>query len=298
MEHKILAPVDFEQQSLNNLNWASFYAQKSNSQVLLLHIMEQSNLLERLFKEEDLEQKIIEQTKKEIHELGLKIFGDKVTFQSTVTRGKPYEEIEEISDELNPLMVILGRNEKENSSKKYIGSNTLHIINEIDYPVVTIFGKNEPQNVQNKILVPLDITKDCGEQITIAYEFAKFFDASIKLLTVNYKQSPAHEANMLVQLNKIKKYFEEHNIQTESEIIEAKKEEIAQIVDQKSKEMNPLFVIIMVRDESNLKNLIIGTVAQQIINTCNAPVMCIKPWDKEQQQSPIIESIIDPLKIF
>ena len=118
-------------------------------------------------------------------------------------------------------MIILGRNENSEQKRKHLGSNTLHIINETDYPVVTIFGNNNPQNAQKTLLLPLDLTKNYTEQLTVAKEYALAFGAKIKAITVDSVDSVAHDAQMLVKMNKIKEHFTGLNIEIETEIVEA-----------------------------------------------------------------------------
>lgn len=297
MENKILVPVDFEQQSMLNLDWAKFYASFTNSQIILTHIIEENGFLKKLFKQEGFENKIKSEVKDKLKEISEKNFSDNEQFTITVEKGKPYEEIEDLAEEFNPSMVLLGRNEDASKSKKYLGSNTLHIINETDYPVVTIYGKNKPSDAQKTILLPLDLTKNFNEQITVALEYAKTYDAAIKAISVDFVDSIAHDSQQLVKMNKIKSFFEENNVNIVTEIIEAKKENIAQIINQQAELLNPMFVVVMLREETNFKRFFIGSVAREIIESCSAPVLSVQPWDKDNEVNPVFKTIVNPFNI-
>lgn len=298
MENKILVPVDFEQQSILNLDWAKYYASFKNAQIILTHIIEESGFLKKLFKQEGFEKKIKEEVRDKLQVISEQHFSNEQQYTITVETGKPYEEIEDLAEEFNPSMIILGRNENSSQTKKYLGSNTLHIINETDYPVVTIFGKNKPSEAEKTILLPLDLSKNFNEQITVALEYAKTFNAKIKAIAIDFVDSIAYDAKQLVKMNKIKDFFEEKNIEIETEIIEDKKENIAKIINQYAEKTNPIFVVIMLKEETNFKRFFIGSVAREIIESCNAPVLSVQPWDKENEVNPVFKTIVNPFNIL
>jgi len=297
MNNKILVPIDFEEQSIQNLKWAKYYAEVINSPIILCHIIEENSFLKKLFKQENFEKKVIDEALENLKNIASEHFDKRDQFVYTVVKGKPYEEIEDLADEFEPQMILLGRN--ENSTGKYLlGSNTLHIINETDFPVVTIFGNSNPANVKNQILLPLDLTKEIAEQTTVAIEFAKLFKSSIKAITVNNKQSVAHDAMIKVKMNQIKEFFAENNIECETQIIDDQKTSPATIIQNIANETNPILVIIMLREESNFRNFFIGSVAKDIIENCNSPVLSVKPWDKTNELNPVFKVVFNPLNIF
>ncbi|MBN2892186.1 MAG: universal stress protein [Bacteroidales bacterium] len=298
MEKKILVPVDFEQQSILNLEWAKFYAKYNDAKIILTHIIEESGFLKRMFKQEDFEKKVIEEAKENLKNVAKQYFTDESQFHCTVEKGKAYEEIEDLADEFEPEMIILGRNENHAKGKKYLGSNTLHIINETDFPVVTIYGNQKPTDVENIILLPLDLTKNISEQTTVALEFAKIFGVKIKAVTVNNIGTVSHKSKLLTSMNKVKAFFADYNIECETEIIENETESPAVIVNKIANEINPMIVIIMLREESNFKQFFIGSIAKEIIEECNAPVLSVKPWNDESEENPVFKVVFNPLGIL
>jgi len=300
MTNKILVPVDFEQQSLLNIKWANFYAKKNNSEIILTHIIEENSFLKKLFREENIEKKIIEKSEENIKELIQNQFNKPDEIKYSIEKGKTYEVIEDLAEELEPDMIIIGRNESTQKKSKYLGSNTLHIISETDYPVISIYGDANPDDAEDWILMPVDITKRVSEQLSTTIEFAKFFNSKVKVICVDEKDTVSHDANMLVKMNKIKETFVEYNIDVETEIIEnhKKQKSISQIINEEAEKIRPLFVSIMLRDEQRFRLFNIGSVAQEIITTCKYPVLSIKPWDVENEINPVIKTIINPFKIF
>jgi len=298
MKKKIIIPIDFEEQSILNLEWAKYYSEFDNAQIILTHIVEESGFLKKIFKEENFNQKIIDKAKEQLLSISNKNFDNPDSFKITVEKGKPYEVIEELAEKFEPEMIILGKN--ESASKKKLGSNTLHIISETDYPVVSIYGKSKPEDCVKTILLPIDINKEIEEQTTVALEYAKLYNAKIKAIAIDQVESVSHDAKMLVKMNKIKDFFVTKGIEIETEIIEddAKKHSPAYYIGKMADEIKPMLVIIMLRAESNYKSFYIGSVAKEIIETCNSPVLSVKPWNKNTEANPIFNFIVNPFDIL
>jgi len=296
MERKIIVPITLEIDNNITLDWVKKYSKHTKSEIILVNIVEKSSILERLFGKTGLNDAIKKVLETEINEKANKILTPDFNFSNIIKEGKPYEEIEKIIINHNPIAVVIGKNEKQ--SKEYIGSNALHLISEVSNPVISIFGDLKPDEVQKNILVPLDITKSYNEQLTAAFELSKIFDSKVYIFSIDYQKDIAHKAELLVKMNKIKNFFETNKINTNTEIIQATKADITTIINEKAEKLKPLFTMIMLRDEKNQKGHYIGTVAQEILRTCISPVMSIKPWEEKKQKESVFEAFINPLDIF
>lgn len=296
MERKIIAPINIEIENNLTIEWVKKYAKSTSSEIVLVNVVEKSSLLEKIFGKTGINDTVRTIMESEIEQKVGNLLSPEYTYTKLVKEGKPYEEIEKIVIQFNPIAVVIGKNEKQ--EKEYIGSNALHLISEVSNPIISIFGKQTPQETQNNILVPLDITKSYSEQLTAAFDLAKIFKAKLYIFSIDYQNDIAHKAELLVKMNKIKKFFETNNVDVEVEIIEETKAEITKIINQKANKYKPLFTMIMLRDEKNQKGHYIGTVAQEILRTCHSPVMSIKPWEEKEENSTIFEAFINPLDIF
>ncbi len=297
MKKRILVPIDFEQQSILNLEWAKFYAKFNNSEIILTHIIEETSFLKKIFKQENFEEKIRKEVADNLKDIAKEHFSSSEQYLCEISTGKAYEEIEKLTEKFEPEMVILGKNENQIKGRR-LGSNTLHVINETDYPVVTIYGTQKPENLNNVILLPLDLTKPIANQADVAVEYAKIFGAKIKAITVNNEESVAHKSNLLTKMNNLKDFFEKNKIDCEIEIIEDYETNPATIINEIAEKLKPIFVIIMTRNESNIKQFFIGSIAKEIIENCNAPVLSVKPWEIDGNENLIFEAVYDPLNIF
>ena len=99
-------------------------------------------------------------------------------------------------------------------------------------------------------------------------------------------------------MNKVKTFFEENNVECTTEIIESENKNPADIVNGVAEEINPLLVVIMLREESNFKSLFIGSIAREIIENCNAPVLSVKPWNEKTEENPVFKVVYNPFSLF
>lgn len=296
--HKILLPIDFKDQSLLALDYTLAYAKHIDAEIHLLHVVEEAGIISKMFRTEEEVIRINKEIEKLLDDLSKK-FGEDYKVKTAIRYGKPYLEIEKYADSIKPLFILMGKTEDPSIKKRIAGSNTIHIIDETKFPVITIRGKADYSDLSenNPILLPLDFTKPINEQLTATIEFAKKLKTWIKIITVDKTDSIALETKILTNLNKTKQFIEEKGIKCETKIIEDKKTPIFEIINKYAAKHKAMLVTIMTRDESNLREFFVGTTARGIINNCDIPVLSVRPWDIESQDS-IFKVVYDPLNIF
>ncbi len=296
MENKILVPVDFGQQSLIALDYAKYYAKKLNATIHLLTVVEESGFLKKLMTP-DYEQKLITEAQKALERLAEEKLPD-FQYNIHVKTGKPYEQIEQLADQIKPGIILMGKTENPTFTKRILGSNTLHVIQETDFPVVSIRGKNPPDELKNIILLPLDLEKPVTEQVNTAIEFARHLKSGIFALSVMVKEDVAYETQVLTGMNKVKKTIEKAGIKCETKIETGDKSDVVKIIDSYANKLKPELTVIMTRSENSLEELFIGSVAKNILETLTYPVLSVKPWNPEVKENPVIKIIYDPMGIF
>ncbi len=296
MKHKILVPIDFGSQSLIALEYARFYAKRIDAKLLLLNVLEESGILQK-FLTPDLEDKMANQAKMALKGIVGERLAD-VEYEYCVRVGKPYEIIEKVAEENKPLMIVMGKTEKLSLKQKFVGSNTLHLIEETQFPVVSVHGIKASEDLNNTILLPLDLARPIKEQVNAAIDFAKLFNAQIFALSVDIKDDLAYETKLLTQMHKLKQTIEQEGIICETKIVEGKKSDIIDIIINYAEQLKPLLTVIMVRDESKFNQWTIGSTARDIIRSLEYPVMSLKPWDEKTEHHPFIKLIVDPLNIL
>ncbi len=296
MKHKILVPIDFGSQSVVALDYARFFALKIDAKLLLLNVLEESGILQK-FLTPDLEEKMANQAK-----LALKGLAEEhlrgMDYEYCVRVGKPYEIIEAAAEDHKPIMIVMGKTEELSLKQKFLGSNTLNVIQETKYPVVSVRGKQAASDLTDYILLPMDLSRPVREQVNAAIEFARLLKARVFALSVDVKDDVAYETHLLTEMHKIKKAIEQAGVECETKIIEGRKSDVVEIISDHANKLKPMLTVIMVRDESKFDQWMMGSVARDIIRTLDYPVMSIRPWNPRVEQNPIIKLIVDPMNVL
>ncbi len=298
MNNKIIVPVDFEQQSIIALDYAKYFAEITNAEIILFHVIEENGFLKRLLKDDDDRKNIKKEAYEQLDVLA-KDFEANFKISTKVEFGKVYDEIEDFAEDVEPLFILMGKTEKPTLKQRLLGSNSLHTINEADSPVITVRGEKTPSKSKLKkdIILPLDLTKPVAEQVTAAIEFAKILNSEIKVITVDKKNSASFDTVLLTKMNQIKETIEAEGLKATTKIIDDKKTPIAELINQYAVEDNAHLVVIMTRDEDKIAQMFLGTNAREIIQTCEIPVLSVKPWDKGSKKSNF-NTFYDPFNVL
>jgi len=295
---KILTAVDFDEQSLIALKYAKHFAEVLNFDLEVMTVIEESSFFAKLLSSDDMLIKIDKEANEKLKEIAGS--SDKINISSRVEHGKPHEKIISVADEIKPALIFMGKSELPKYKRPFIGSNSLHVILESDYPVITIRGNYDFETYKNEhkeILVPLDFDYETSEQITAAIEFAKILKTSLRIVTIQRDAGKGEEMKLLSNLGKTKDAVEAAGIQCEQELIFEEKRNVADVITEIAIEKKAAMIVIMTRKESRLSDYVLGSNARDIINTSDVPVLSVQPWDTKSG-SKIFTLLYDPLNVY
>jgi nucleotide-binding universal stress UspA family protein len=298
-KNKILVAVDFEEQSLNALEHSYEFARLFDADLLLLYVLENMSILGKLRSPDDYVKNLISQAHEKFDELEnlAQNASEKASIKvsALIEKGKPYEKIIETARDQNALMIIMGKNSNSSLNKKrrFIGSNSLNVIREAHCPVITIKPGQNPHGIYSNILVPLDFTRQTKKQVQKAIEFGGYFGSRINILTILQKENTVNKLMKQVQLNQVKKAIQKNGIQCQTEFIQDRNGEVAEIVLRYSKKVNSDLIIIMTQQKKNMIDYFVGSTAQTIISNAEIPVLSINPAAKFTPG--VVSSLVDPL---
>jgi len=294
----ILVATDFLEQSRHALEYAVVFAKMTQSQILLLHSIEDVNPIFQVFISVEEKKKIEDACLQKLNEIADKY--NEVDINCRLEYGKAYEKIISVSDEIFPRFIFMGRTEMPDIQRSFMGSNTTHVVRNSKFPVITLKGKNPiplVEQIEKKILLPLDLTKENREQLTAAIEFGKIFDAEIQLISILDENSISKEIQLLKKLNKASTILTDAGVVCKCEIVKETEKAIHQTIVDFSVQNNSMMIIIMTQAEEGLVKFFIGSTAQEVVNLSEKPVMSLIPWDYYSEKT-IFSSFIDPLGLF
>ena len=287
LTNKILVPVGFSEQSLAALKQACLIAKIKKSEVIILSVIEEQSKISGLLIDNPFEEirRKVKDKLDEISEMHSSKFSVKI--DSMVASGKIYEQIVEVSSMINANLIVMGTNgSPKGVIKKFIGSNAERVVRLSNIPVITIKENTSTENFDN-IILPLDLGKETKEKVTFAIEYARYWNSTIRIVSVFLKDN-TNEKNILIKnLNQVSNFISNAGVKCTSELIEGeKKQSLGDFVINYEKKFDSDLIIIMTKKEELALSNNLSVTARYIIHNSKIPVMSIKPKPRKFITSP------------
>lgn len=275
---KILVPIDFSDQSLIALGQATNLATIKNSKIILLSVIEEQNIMSSLFFDDtsdDLQNKV---------NLKLKDLADNqiketnVEIETMVSKGRVFVKINEVAKMINVDLIIMGTSGKPKGVvKKFIGSNAERVVRLANCPVITIKGSNHRNGCKN-ILLPLDLEKQTKEKVTYALEYARYWNATIRVVSILLVDDSNVRNTLQKNLQQVENFIKDANVKCTAELIQGEgKISLGDFVIDYGNQNDVDLIMIMTKKEEISLSENISVTARHIINKSNIPVMSIRP---------------------
>ncbi|MBT6651028.1 MAG: universal stress protein, partial [Flavobacteriales bacterium] len=262
---KILVPIGFSEQSIIALGQAFNLAKIKNSDVVLLSVIEGQSMIESLFlddKSDELKAKVNSKLE-DIASIYSSKYG--VDVDTMVAKGRVYEEVNKVADMISADLIVMGTN-GVNSKSKFIGSNAEKVVRLSKCPVITIKGKSHRDGCEN-IILPLDLEKQTKEKVTYALEYARYWDATIRIVSVVLRDNHEVRAKLIKNIKQVEQFILDAGVKCTSEIIEGeKKRNLGDFVFDYEKKFDADMIMIMTKKEELTLSNNISVTARYIIN--------------------------------
>ncbi len=278
----IVVPVDFSEQSKIAISQSFNLARITGSDITLVYVIDETllssvfNLFSSKETQEELLRKGIQTTLDGIASDAYKNSG--INIKTRIEKGKIYEEIVKVAEELSASFIIMGTSGESTLKKKFIGSNAVRVISEAHCPVITIKGQKHRAGCKT-IVLPLDFTRETKEKVGKCVEIARLFNSDVKVISVLDTSDEFHVNKITRQMDQVTDFISSHQIKTTGELIHGKN--IAEEVLKYAKTVEADLIIIMTQQEMEWTEYFIGTASQEIINASEIPVCSIRPTERK-----------------
>ena len=283
---KILVPIGFSDQSMVALGQAFNLAKIKNSDIVLLSVIEEQSMMQSLFLDDnshELKEQVKEKLEGIASEYSVK-YG--VDVDTMVAKGKVYEQINEVADMISANLIIMGTNGTNGGIKKLIGSNAERVVRLAHCPVITIKGKNHRDGCEN-IILPLDLEKQTKEKVTYALEYARYWDATIRIVSVILSGNQEVRDKLTRNIKQVEKFIKDAGVRCTAELIEGeKKQTLGDFIFEYEKKFDVDLIMIMTKKEELSLSTNISVTARYIINNSDIPVMSIRPKEQKYLTKP------------
>lgn len=274
---KIIIPVDFSEHSEYALKTAALLARKFDAKLYVLHMLELSNMLYSSSANDQYEEVTFYLT---LAEQKFDKFLDKpylkgLKITPIVKHFKVFSEVNQIAEEHQADLVVMGSHGSSGFKEFVIGSNAEKVIRNAEIPVLIV--KEELSSVDfSKILFLTNFDKEMTNAFLHGRAIAKKFDTQLKLLNVNI---PTNQFKSTVELNDaMSKFFEnaEWHTDRKKDVICVSDYTVEQGVLNYTKAHKTDLVIIPTHGRKGISHFLSGSIAEDIVNHSQSLIMTIK----------------------
>lgn len=213
---QILVPTDFSEPAENALKVAAQIAEKNNSEIIILHILElPSQMNDAVLGGASIPETMlfIKKANEMLDEVSSRPYLDGISITEIVKIDKPIHGISQVSKEHNVDLIVMGSHGSSGIEELLLGSNTEKMVRNSEIPVLVIKKDIANFNTSN-IIFASDFSDETRKPFEKFINLAKFFEAKIHLVTIctpnSFKTTHAAEKAM----NKFISEFNPGNYQT------------------------------------------------------------------------------------
>lgn len=273
---KILVPTDFSEYANNALYLASQLAKTWEGSVVLLNVIEPIKsyvaATDGMYIDASVEQKYIdylsENAKTQLEETVKKAEADGVKIETAVALGSIFNAIEEQVKENNIDLIVMGTQGVSGIDEILIGSNTEKIVRTAICPVLTVKNRIEGADFKSIVFA----TNFKAEHVLALQEvkaIQKAFDAKLHILYVNVPNDFYTNREIYEKRDAFIKEADVENY--EFSIYNEVNEENGIIYY--AEDLHADLIAVVTHQRTGLAHLISGSIAEDVVNHANRPVL-------------------------
>lgn len=262
MKKQLLVPTDFTKVAECAVSHALEIADSVDGEINLLHVVgKQSEVDAAKGKLADELERVQKLTEKAV--------------RTIVRIGNIFEDIGDVASEIEASMIIMGTHGMK-GMQFLTGSYALRVITHSAVPFIVV--QEKPVKVgYNDIVVPLDLSKDTKQKLSLVADMGKYFNSKVHLITPN--ESDEYLRNQLDRnLGYAAKYFKEREIEFTATIASGSPSAFAKELVRFAVSQDADLISIMNHQESSLLGMLGNSFEQHLItNDAQIPVMVVNP---------------------
>ena len=263
MMSQIIVGIDFSNSSMVALRLAVDIANRTGAVILMAWV--ETKEIQK------------EDAQKELHKLAdeynPKLNGKKISY--IICEGKVYQAVAKLAKTEKPDLIVIGSHGKGGFDEKYAGQNTFKIVVECNTPVLIIRETFNFDKHLEKIVLPIDSSRDTRQKVPWTIEFAKMFPQShICVLGVQTTNVKTVRNEVRGYVNSVETFLTKHNLPYTTEYLDA--ENITTSTIEYAKSINADLIVVMSEQEKTISNMLfLGPYSQQMINLSPFPVLIV-----------------------
>ncbi len=269
----VLVPTDFTKESFAALEYAVYYANRTDAQIHLLHIADRKELRSKV--EDVAEYKArINDLKNQLQAFKNKSGGAfRIKEQFIITDKPAADEILHYQTNATIEVCCIGAS---GSSHSDLGVNTGRIVREAMFPVMTCRVSKQPIQFKN-LLLPIDLSRHTNEKVERILRFAQEFRCHIHLLAVSefLEELTFSKKELLERLEASAQYFKAAGLRCSTEII--RHDLVSHSVVAYAEEIKADALVVMAEHKSIITSMLLGDRTNKVVANSPIPVISFRP---------------------
>lgn len=274
---KIIVPIDFSEHSEYALETAAILAKKHGAELLALHMLEISEaVLTTVNNEQQVKAMfLLELAKKRFNTFLEKDFLSDVTITPIVKHFKVFSEVNEVAQEHDADLIVMGSHGASGFKELFVGSNTEKVVRYSDIPVLVIKHSPILTDFEN-VIFACDFTQDSVKPFINASAFFKSIKAKMHLVYVNlpdnrFKSSTEIEKRVADFLKTA-----EGNLDNLNDVAYVNDYSIEKGILNYANVVGADLVAVATHGRTGLAHFFEGSISEDIANHSTLPVMTFK----------------------
>jgi nucleotide-binding universal stress UspA family protein len=273
-----LVAVDFSNCSVNALMHAAHLAYFTNTQIEMIWVNNPAKT--KVYITSDASTGLINEMNEQFmrlkEELQTKYNGLKVDYM--IREGKVHKEIGLQARESNSQLIVAGTHGSKGGFERiWMGSNVYRIVSSAPCPVLTIRAGVNVNDRVNTIIFPVDSSVETREKVTITAELARSLHARVVVLKLYSTEMIEIKDSVDIYAEQAADYLREEGIEVSMD--EAHAENLTVTTIDYARKMDANLIVIMTEQEKKMANFLIGTYAQQMLDSAPIPVLSVRPQE-------------------
>ncbi|WP_295831379.1 universal stress protein [uncultured Winogradskyella sp.] len=274
---KIIVPIDFSEHSEYALETAASIAKKHNSELIVLHMLELSNAVYTASRSSIGEEAVfyLKLAEQKMSKFLDRPFLEGLEITPVIKHFKVFKEINEIVDEQQIDLIVMGSHGASGVKEVIIGSNAEKVVRHSTIPVLIV--KQNPILVEfNTAIFASDFSKEVIEAYLKAKTVFDKLDATMNLIYIN---TPDTSFKSSVEIDRLVSSFlkkADGNLESLPDVHVVSDYSVEQGILNFSKNIGADLIGVATHGRKGLSHFFEGSISEDIANHSTLPVMTFK----------------------
>ena len=289
---RILVPVPLNRNMIEPIRQAIYFHDKFGSEIVLLHVESKLPFLRKWFSPRKLRKHRKKALKKFRRHVKHFFPGHPLLkqFEYQIVIGKLIPSILKVSARRKSDLIIIKKARRSHGKASiFRKENADKLISDSKCPVMTMF-KNPESNGIDRILLPVDITKNSNKKVALAISLAKKFGASIHIVSVQHLEIESVHSLSYNKGLRIERDIRKQGVDVDLVLLKAEQRSADEVVLDYAEKIKPDLLVIMTHQESIFFDNYLGAFAREIIHKSSVPVISVVPR-KDSLVLNLVESL-------